>query len=359
MTLIDYKYRFSNRIALTTPLEEENTWVILRSMLDATNRSTSLLFKFEGNISQVRNDHLYVHLKDSTRRDVLVKRKHLDDTYRGGELHTGDDVTLLCVAHNEGAVLKILKYRVKRKRPLIAGTHSSAEQTNSNHLWNRNISPQLSHARSSFSCSVSFAFIDHSQPRTALADNARCPYCVALSALRHQARFKFYCNDTCPSDTSSAPTSCSPCRVGLGLIKRTTVSWSRCNVQPLLRAVVLVEIIPRPISGRRAIAMADCNHFRCAYLCFWRVLHDNRLDHSHYACGSGVVTDEYWTTVVLQHSTTHFHICTHARLLDNGKHLFTYSSKLTSTWTTCEPKHSNIKREKVGAHAFELPFAII
>jgi hypothetical protein len=105
MTLIDYKYRFSNRIALTTPLEEENT----------------LLFKFEGNISQVRKDHLYVHLKDSTRRDVLVKRKHLDDTYRGGELHTGDDVTLLCVAHNEGAVLKILKYIVKRKRPLIAG----------------------------------------------------------------------------------------------------------------------------------------------------------------------------------------------------------------------------------------------
>jgi hypothetical protein len=94
-----------------------------------TNRSTSLLFKFEGNISQVRKDHLYVHLKDSTRRDVLVKRKHLDNTYRGGELHTGDDVTLLCVAHNEGAVLKILKYRVKRKRPLIAGTHSSAEQT--------------------------------------------------------------------------------------------------------------------------------------------------------------------------------------------------------------------------------------
>lgn len=83
----------------------------------------SLLFKFEGHISQVRKDHLYVHLKDSTRRDVLVQRKNLDDSYRGRELHTGDDVTLLCAAHNEGAVLKILKYRVKRKRPLIAGKH--------------------------------------------------------------------------------------------------------------------------------------------------------------------------------------------------------------------------------------------
>eukprot|EP00029_Vermamoeba_vermiformis_P000761 TRINITY_DN10955_c0_g1_i1.p1 TRINITY_DN10955_c0_g1~~TRINITY_DN10955_c0_g1_i1.p1 ORF type:complete len:383 (+),score=52.08 TRINITY_DN10955_c0_g1_i1:92-1240(+) len=113
MILIDYKYRFSNRIALTTPLEAENT----------------LLFKFEGSISQVRTNDLYVHLKDSTRRDVLVKRKNLDDLSRGKELHTGDDVTLLCVSHNEGAVLKILKYRVKQKRPLVVGIFPRSSAT--------------------------------------------------------------------------------------------------------------------------------------------------------------------------------------------------------------------------------------